>query len=431
MSHTQLIKDTLNILDLNIYFEENCLTKEKYKGQICLIYKGTLLYKPEECSHCLGVVPSRIIRWGTTTVRLLLNDVSEYRTYLELKKQRFKCKSCQRTFVADTSVAEKHCFISQKVRWSVIARLKENTSMTEIARQKNISTSSVYRVMKRFYRPLNPFKQTLPKVLCFDEFKSVRSVASAMSFIMMDGQSHALLDIVENRRLPYLERYFSRFSLATREAVQLIVIDMYAPYVSLVKKLFPNAQLIIDRFHIVQHIGRTFLNHRVKETTVRLKGNSHSQRGLGKKLKRYWKLLQKEEAKLNYEKRVWRASFKDYLTESEIADRLLAACPNLRQGYQLYQDILYAVKKRDQSLFEDCLTRDISGLPETYTTTLRTFKKFLPQIQNALHYSYSNGPLECLNNHIKVLKRNAYGFRNFYNFKLRIMIRHGKTFLTK
>ncbi|WP_316396760.1 transposase, partial [Enterococcus faecium] len=43
---------------------------------------------------------------------------------------------------------------------------------------------------------------------------------------------------------------------ATREAVQLIVIDMYAPYVSLVKKLFPNAQLIIDRFHIVQHIGR-------------------------------------------------------------------------------------------------------------------------------------------------------------------------------
>ena len=85
----------------------------------------------------------------------------------------------------------------------------------------------------------------------------------------------------------------------------------------------------ISHFHIVQHIGRTFLNHRVKETTARLKGTSHSQRGLGKKLKRNWKLLQKEEAKLNYEKRVWRASFKDYLTESEIVDRLLAACKGL------------------------------------------------------------------------------------------------------
>ncbi len=49
MSYTQLIKDTLNILDLTIYFEENCLTKERYKGQICLIYKGTLQYTPEEC----------------------------------------------------------------------------------------------------------------------------------------------------------------------------------------------------------------------------------------------------------------------------------------------------------------------------------------------------------------------------------------------
>ena len=66
--------------------------------------------------------------------------------------------------------------------------------------------------MKRFYRPLNPFQTGFAKGLyAFDEFKSVRSVASAMSFIMMDGQSHALLDIVENRRLPYLERYFLGF----------------------------------------------------------------------------------------------------------------------------------------------------------------------------------------------------------------------------
>ncbi|MBU5500587.1 transposase, partial [Enterococcus sp. S165_ASV_20] len=108
-------------------------------------------------------------------------------------------------------------------------------------------------IMKRFYRPLNPFRTPLPKVLCFDEFKSVRGVSGAMSFIMMDGQTQRLLDIVENRQLPFLKRYFSHFSREIREAVEWIVIDMYAPYVSLVKKLFPKAQLIIDRFHIVQH----------------------------------------------------------------------------------------------------------------------------------------------------------------------------------
>ncbi len=79
----------------------------------------------------------------------------------------------------------------------------------------------------------------------------------------------------------------------------------------------------------------------MKETNARLKSTSQYQRGLGRKMKRYWKLLQKEEAKLNDEKRVWCSSFKDYLTESEIVDRLLATCPDLRQSYQLYQDVLY------------------------------------------------------------------------------------------
>ncbi|WP_122071856.1 ISL3 family transposase [Enterococcus faecium] len=375
MSYTHLIKETLDILDLSVTFNENCLTKEKYKGQICHIYRGNLIYTAQECIHCKHQIASDIVRWGTTTVRLLMNDVSEYRTYLELKKQRFKCKACQRTFVADTSVAKKHCFISEKVRWSVVTRLKKNTSMTEIAAQKNLSVSSVYRIMKRFYRPLNPFRTPLPKVLCFDEFKSVRGVSGAMSFIMMDGQTQRLLDIVENRQLPFLKRYFSHFSREIREAVEWIVIDMYAPYVSLVKKLFPKAQLIIDRFHIVQHIGRTFRNHRIKETN---------------------QLLKSKEQK-----------------ETDIVDRLLKGSPALRVGYQLYQDFLYAVKERDYVSFEELLTNNIM-LPEGYQTTLRTFQKFLPQIKNALQQSYSNGPLECLNNHIKVLKRNAYGFRSFY-----------------
>ena len=428
MSYTHLIKETLDILDLSVTFNENCLTKEKYKGQICHIYRGNLIYTAQECIHCKHQIASDIVRWGTTTVRLLMNDVSEYRTYLELKKRRFKCKACQRTFVADTSVAKKHCFISEKVRWSVVTRLKKNTSMTEIAAQKNLSVSSVYRIMKRFYRPLNPFRTPLPKVLCFDEFKSVRGVSGAMSFIMMDGKTHRLLDIVENRQLPFLERYFCHFPRETREAVEWIVIDMYAPYVSLVKKMFPNAQLIIDRFHIVQHISRTFRNHRIKETNHLLKSKEQKLYQLGKQLKRYWKLLQKDESKLDYTRHLWRSGFKTHLTETEIVDRLLKGCPALRTGYQLYQDFLYAVRKRDHASFEELLTNN-DVLPDGYRTTLRTFQKFLPQIKNALKQRYSNGPLECLNNHIKVLKRNAYGFRSFYNFKLRIMIRHGSALL--
>ena len=89
----------------------------------------------------------------------------------------------------------------------------------ELDRKKNVSVSSVYRVLKRFYQPLNPFKTTLPTVLHFNEFKSVRQVSGAMSFIILNDQTRKLFDIVENRQLPYLERYFNRFPLPIRENV--------------------------------------------------------------------------------------------------------------------------------------------------------------------------------------------------------------------
>lgn len=52
--------------------------------------------------------------------------------------------------------------------------------------------------------------------------------------------------------------FFMRFSLKARLGVHYIVTDMNAPYFSLVKECFPNAQVIVDRFHIVQHLNRFF-----------------------------------------------------------------------------------------------------------------------------------------------------------------------------
>ena len=55
-------------------------------------------------------------------------------------------------------------------------------------------------------------------------------------------------------------------------------------------------------------------------------------------------------------------------------------------------------------------------------TSVRTLKKHLPYIKNSLIYPYNNGRIEGINNKIKVLNRVAYGYRNFHNFKNRIML---------
>ncbi|EOV2449541.1 hypothetical protein ACOMOD_002392 [Enterococcus faecalis] len=115
--------------------------------------------------------------------------------------------------------------------------MKENIFMTGAARQKNVSVSFAHCILRRFHQTLNPFKRTLPMVLYFDEVKSIRQVSGAMSFIILNGQTRKSFDIVKNRQLPYLERYF-------------------------------------HHFHIVQHIGRTFRNHRITWTNHLLKSSS-------------------------------------------------------------------------------------------------------------------------------------------------------------
>lgn len=284
--------------------------------------------------------------------------------------------------------------------------MTEPISISLIARLKHVSPTTVVRALRSFETKTVTPKDTLPEVLCFDEFKSVKRVAGAMSFVMMDGQTHQLLDVVDNRQLPNLRNYFIRYSKKAREAVRLVVTDFYSPYQTLVKELFPNAKLVADRFHISQHIARTFSQHRIQVMkTFKKEQYQH------KHLKRYWKLLQKNAWELNYENRRWQVSFKAHLTEREIVDHLLSYDEGLKKGYGVYQLFLSAIKGRNVPCFTQLLHENYRELPQIYRKVITTFRNYKKEIKRALRIPYSNGPIECLNNHIKVLKRFAYGFQ--------------------
>ena len=95
--------------------------------------------------------------------------------------------------------------------------------------------------MDSYYETQNLYKHYLPEVLCFDEFKSVKSASQT-------------IDIVEDKRLDKLVKYFFYYDYKARSRVKFIIIDMYSPYVSLIKKMFPNASIIINKFHLTQLI---------------------------------------------------------------------------------------------------------------------------------------------------------------------------------
>ena len=198
---------------------------------------------------------------------------------------------------------------------------------------------------------------------------------------------------------------------------------MYSPYISLIKKMFPNSKIIIDRFHLVNLIS-TSLN----KTRINIMKNDKKNYN---KLKRYWKLILKSQEELDNSKWKKWCCFDNLMTQSDIVNYLVNTNIELKETYEVYQNILYSLKNNDFNQLEMLINNKYNNISNYMKTSIKTLKEYLPYIKNTLSNPYHNGFVEGNNNFIKVLKRIAFGFRSFRRFKARIMICKNLLFIEK
>lgn len=410
------IINLLNIKDKNITLLPEGVTTKYFKGSYHKFIHAKLSYSPKKCPHCRN---KNIIKWGYKTSNIKLLKISGYNSILSLKKQRFYCKNCNKTFCAETNFVNKFCSISNDVKLAITLELQKNITEKDIASNFNVSHSTVNRIINSFFKEHLPSKNSLPETLCFDEFKATKDCEGAMAFIYCDAISGKIIDILPNRRLSYLMEYFSRYPLEVRKKVKHIVIDIYQPYIHLIKALFPNAKISLDRFHLVQLINRSFNKTRVKIMNQYKNINERYYN----KLKKFWSLLLKNCLKLKNE-RINRGRMFDYsiLSEEEIVNIILKQNQELKISYEIYQEILISIQDRKFDKFKAIIGEFYSLSNNLMKTSLKTFKKHLEYIENSLHYNYNNGLIEGINRKIKTLKRSAYGYKSFYHFRARILI---------
>ncbi len=237
-----------------------------------------------------------------------------------------------------------------------------------------------------------------------------------MNFIAQDFDSRQIITILDGRTQVTIRKHFFRYSRQVRSRVKVITMDMFSPYYDIAKKLFPSAKIVLDRFHIVQHLSRAMSRVRV-QIMNQLDRKSHEY----KALKRYWKLIQQDSRKLSH-KRFYRPTFRMHLTNREILDKLLSYSEDLKHHYNLYQLLLFHFQEKQADQFFGLIEDTISCVNPIFQTVFKTFLKEKDKIINDLELTYSNAKLEATKNLIKVIKRNAFGFRNFDNFKTRIII---------
>ena len=285
MSNQNYIIDMLELKDSNVYFKENFYYKETIKGITYKIFEGYLSYKPSFCPSCGVVFDEKFEKHGFILSNIKIPDVSGYKAILRLHKQRYLCKHCHKAFTLTSNITNYGCFISNLTKHKIALDLTKKRSEVDIALDNGVSPNTVERVMDSYYDTIKLYKHYLPEVLSFDEFKSVKSADGTMSFHMCDDITDQTIDIVEDRRLDNLIKYFFYYDYKARSRVKFITIDMYSPYISLIKKMFPNAKIIIDKFHLTQLISRSLNKTRIRVMNKDKKNH--------RKLKRYWRLILK------------------------------------------------------------------------------------------------------------------------------------------
>ena len=360
------------------------------------------------------VTTKKIEKHGFKKSLIKIPSVSKLNSYLSLNKQRYRCHHCNKTFTCSTNIVNYGYNISNNNKYSIAFDLTKKVSEKDTSIDNNVSPNTIERVIDSYFELDNKvYKNTLPQALSFDEFKSVKSADGTMSFQVCNAKNSKIIDIVEDRKLNNLMKYFSRYSRDSRMNVKTIVIDMYTSYISLIKTMPPNASIVIDKFHLIELISRSLNKTRIK-LMKKDKDNYN-------KLKRYWKNILKSRFELNSSSWKKYPCFKNLTTEQDIVDYLVSLDSEFEQTYQIYQDLLYAFQNNNLTVLEATLNTKINNLSEYMKTSIKTLKGYVEYIKNTFTTGYHNGYVEGNNNFIKVLKRIAFGFRSFTRFKARIM----------
>ena len=422
MTHTDYTKKILNIKDENIYFYEDCLEIKKIKGIQTKIFHGYLTYTPTYCPKCGCINRSfnDIIKWDfKKNCKIKLTKVSNYNTLLLLDKQRFFCKHCNHTFTASTDIVDFHKQISNDTRKSVILDLMTKDSEKNISFKNGISTNSTNRILHDISKDkLIKNNGKLPTSFGIDEFKATKDTISKMAFIIVDQNKKNIFDINNSRLSNDIYKYFSRYQRSERNNVKFITLDLYKPYYKLMHKLFPKAILIPDKFHIIIQIRNA-----LDKTRISLCNKSNPNYN---KLKKYWKLILKNEDELDRVNKKYSKCFNKEVSQYDIVQYLINTDTTLNYVYNLYQGIIKSIAKRDKEKFLNIIHNvDNNRINKYAKKAIKTFLNFESYIVNAFDYELSNGIVEGTNNIIKQLKHNACGYRKFAHLKARIMLIKG------
>ena len=418
----KLLTEILNLEGVNVS------SHRQYEG-IGIILQLEAIGKESTCSRC-GSNSNKLHqnRWH------IIKDLSwgEQAVFLEINRRQFKCEKCQKPFSEEMGFVKERRTYTKRLATKTIEEVLAD-DLSSVAKKGIVTTEEIERMLKDASANLLEVKPVGLKRLGIDEIALVKGQGKYCA-VLVDLDCSKLLMIIESRTKEEIKKVLLGWGEEVLGEIEEVSIDLWkrlAPvgfpdhgsktrqgYKSLVTEIMPKAQVVADRFHVMVQINTELDMQRKKEKRtieqkIKLaksqKEKLDNQNILAGIVASKYALL-KNEKELNQKQ-------KDKLVEVK------KVSPILKVMHQLKEEFRKMFENNER--WADGLI-EISGWLSTaqkyFVNSQSTIYRWLDEILAYFDRRTSSGVVEGINNKLKLIKRSAYGFTNFDNFRNRCLL---------
>ena len=336
--------------------------------------------------------------------------VREYQVSLIVLKRRYRCWQCRRTFTEPDEACGPRRRTTCRLR-EAIGKEAIHKPVAQVSYCFGVGPRFVRACWKTSIGPLLAEKgldlageALLPasRFLGIDEFAVQKGHRYAT--ILCDLEHRNVLETSLGRQFLEVVRLLGR--LDHPEVVEAVSLDMSASFAPAVRFALPHAHLVIDHFHVVQHVMKAF-----------------------RKVVSRWAHTKEGTILLHHKQQVFLKAAED-LTDDERQDlaRISSRLPELETAWKLKEALrtwyATATMETAEAELENWLQHVREQGPEPMQQALSAFTRWKPEILAFFRFlptRISNGYVEGKNNRSKTMMRQAYGYRNFQHLRLRIL----------
>ena len=360
--------------------------------------------RPKACPCCGG---GRLHSKGLYQRRARhLESFGRY-TKLVVECRRFHCLECNKSFVQPLPGILPGRHSTEPFRERIYRDHHEGICGARLASMARIGSATVERIYQQFTQRKAKERLTrqCPEVLGIDEHTLHKGCRFATTFC--DLKRHRVFDVAEGKSATDLEAFLR--SLRGRDKVRVICIDMSASYRSLIQRYFPRARIVADRFHVIR-----LIQHHFVDLCRQIAPHIKQHRGyLAALRKRPDRLTERQQRHLE-------EFFSRHPALRPIYDQMQRVCSLMRKRHQKR----FQCKSHAPRLLELIAQLTQSGL-RPLVTLAKTLQSWQEEIACMWRFTKNNGITEGFHRKMKLIQRCAYGFRNFNNYRLRVIAQCG------